>query len=245
MCKDAPTTPPFRAKDNPEKPEPVKLHPGSQVILFHLEAVSDLLCGAHNLLQDIKTSIVKKLSNDNTRALASAILDKTSMGSAAGSGEGEGGEKGREYWQTREAKAKAELAELELETRREDLVGIEIDPVLNLPPEAPGTEKKKVVYIAGPYRGDTLYEIVRNIRRAEAVAFKYWHMGFAVICPHMNTALLDGACPDEGDLELLRCCDIIVMMKGYSDSTGALAELKEAKKRGMEIIFEDEKDSET
>ena len=114
----------------------------------------------------------------------------------------------------------------------------------------------KVVYIAGPYRADTPHGIVENIRRAEDVAITYWRRGYAVICPHKNTALLDGACPDEtwlkGDLELLRRCDIIVMMKGYEHSTGARAELQEANKirsaggRPFDIIFEceEEKDPE-
>ncbi len=100
----------------------------------------------------------------------------------------------------------------------------------------------KVVYIAGPYRSHTVNGIVNNIRAAEAVAIKYWQMGYAVICPHKNTALFDGVCDDniwlDGDLEILKRCDTIVMMTGWSNSSGANAEHALAIELGIEIIYE-------
>jgi len=100
----------------------------------------------------------------------------------------------------------------------------------------------RVAYIAGSYRAKTVHGIVENIRNAEAVAIKYWKLGYAVICPHKNTALLDGVLPDEvwlaGAIELLKRSDIIVMSKGWERSTGSVAEHKLAKELGMEIIYE-------
>lgn len=100
----------------------------------------------------------------------------------------------------------------------------------------------KVAYVAGPYRSQSVHGIVENIRKAEAVALKYWRLGYAVICPHKNTALFDGAAPDyvwlEGDLELLRRCDLIVMVPGWTKSVGATAEHDFAMKHGMESIYE-------
>ena len=102
----------------------------------------------------------------------------------------------------------------------------------------------KLVYIAGPYRSTTIYGTLQNIRRAEEVALKYWKMGYAVICPHMNTRLFDGAAPDsvwlEGDLEILSRCDIIVMISGWKKSTGSINELKHASKLGLEVIYEND-----
>jgi hypothetical protein len=99
----------------------------------------------------------------------------------------------------------------------------------------------KVAYIAGPYRSNTPSGIVQNIRNAEAVAIKYWQLGYAVICPHKNTALFDGLAPDsvwfEGDLEILKRCDVIVMVKGWEKSTGAREELSFAKAHGLEVMF--------
>jgi len=101
----------------------------------------------------------------------------------------------------------------------------------------------EVAYIAGPYRADTHYGINQNIAAAEAVAMKYWRKGYAVICPHKNTAHFDGGMPDEtwlnGDLQILSRCDVIVMMKNWGKSEGARSELTFAKIRGIEVIFDE------
>lgn len=102
----------------------------------------------------------------------------------------------------------------------------------------------KVAYISGPYRAPTIRGIVENIRRAEAVALEYWRQGYAVICPHLNTRLFDGACPDEtwlaGDLVILERCDVIVMIPRWENSAGALAELNHARELGIPAIINGE-----
>ena len=101
----------------------------------------------------------------------------------------------------------------------------------------------KVAYIAGPYRAATPHGILQNIRKAEAVAIKYWQKGYAVICPHKNTALLDGLLQDhcwlDGYLEILSRCDIVVMLPEWHDSEGARQEHALAKDMAMEIIYDD------
>lgn len=100
----------------------------------------------------------------------------------------------------------------------------------------------KVAYIAGPYRSTTIGGILANIEAARAVALKYWKLGYAVICPHLNTALFDGACPDstwlEGDIEIMARCDVVVMMKNWRASSGARAEHERACDFKKEIIYE-------
>ena len=100
----------------------------------------------------------------------------------------------------------------------------------------------KIAYIAGPYRSETHHGIELNIREAEAVAIKYWKLGYAVICPHKNTAHFDGLAEDDiwlkGDLEILRRCDVIVLMKTWQKSTGAKEEHKEAVRCGLEVIHD-------
>ena len=80
----------------------------------------------------------------------------------------------------------------------------------------------KVAYVCGPYRADTICGVVENIRAAEAVALELWRMGFAVICPHKNSALFDGAAPDsvwlKGDLEILIRGDLLVTCTGWWES---------------------------
>lgn len=101
----------------------------------------------------------------------------------------------------------------------------------------------KIYYIAGPYRAPTVRQIVLNIRAAEQVALSYWRRGdCAVICPHLNSALLDGAVPDhvwlDGDMEIIRRCDAVVMMRTWQSSTGAKAEHALALELGKEVIYE-------
>lgn len=100
----------------------------------------------------------------------------------------------------------------------------------------------KLAYISGKYSGDSIRDIVNNIREAEKVAIKYWQLGYAVICPHTNTALFDGALTWQqfldGDLEMIKRCDTIVMMKDYENSKGAMLELTLAKELNKEIIYE-------
>lgn len=98
----------------------------------------------------------------------------------------------------------------------------------------------KVIYVAGPYRAPTVRGIVENIRNAEAYALELWKMGYAVICPHMNSALLDGACPDEvwleGDIEILSRCDVVFAMPGSNGSKGAAAELAWARRLNITVL---------
>lgn len=51
----------------------------------------------------------------------------------------------------------------------------------------------KLIYLSGPIRDRRgVYYVRKNIRRAEKAMVKLCRMGFAVICPHKNTELLDG-----------------------------------------------------
>ena len=100
----------------------------------------------------------------------------------------------------------------------------------------------KVIYVAGKYRSKTEWGLEENIRRAEAAAVKLWQQGYAVLCPHKNTAHFGGACPDEtwleGDIEILKRCDAIYMLKGWEDSLGACEELRIALEHNLEVIYE-------
>lgn len=98
----------------------------------------------------------------------------------------------------------------------------------------------KLVYIAGPYRGANAWEVECNIRRAEALALEVWKLGAAAICPHANTRFFQNAAPDEtwleGDLEILRRCDAIMLTSDWRRSSGACGEVAVAKMRGIPIF---------
>jgi hypothetical protein len=103
----------------------------------------------------------------------------------------------------------------------------------------------KKAYVSGPYRGESEYEVKQNIRNAEAIAVALWQMGYAVFCPHMNAAFLGGACPDnvwlEGDIEWLKCADLVVLVNGWMSSKGTLEEIRVARECGILVCIYVEK----
>jgi len=86
----------------------------------------------------------------------------------------------------------------------------------------------KVVLISGAYRAKTVFGRMLNIYRARKVAIAYWQKGFAVICPHTNSAHFDGKASDDvflnGYLELVQRSDILVMLPNWIRSSGARKE---------------------
>lgn len=100
----------------------------------------------------------------------------------------------------------------------------------------------RVAYVSGPYRSlagpNGIWE---NIQRARTIALELWKRGYAAICPHQNTMMFDGACPDdvwlEGDLEILQRCDLIVVCPGWEISRGTLAEIALASQLGIPIYY--------
>ena len=90
----------------------------------------------------------------------------------------------------------------------------------------------KVIYIAGPCRGENAWVVEQNIRRAEQVGFEVAQLGAMPLIPHTNTRFFDGTLTGEfwleGTMELLRRCDAVVFCNGWDFSNGSLAERAEA-----------------
>jgi len=102
----------------------------------------------------------------------------------------------------------------------------------------------KVIYVAGPYNSKTEWGLEINLRKAEDAARELWKMGWAVICPHKNTAhfggLLDNPMEDRnmwlsGDLEILSRCDAVLRLDG--ESQGADEEVKLALELGIPVYY--------
>jgi hypothetical protein len=98
----------------------------------------------------------------------------------------------------------------------------------------------KLVAIAGPYRAPCEFEVVQNIRRAEALAVRVWRAGAACICPHKNTAMFGGAASDSvwlnGALEMVRRSDAVLCVSGWEKSAGAKDEIELARRLGIPVF---------
>lgn len=101
----------------------------------------------------------------------------------------------------------------------------------------------KVVYVAGPFRASTAWDIEQHVRAAEVVALRVWRAGAVALCPHTNSRHYHGAAADElfieGTLELLRRCDAIILIDGWQKSAGARGEKAEAERLGLPVFVED------
>jgi len=98
-----------------------------------------------------------------------------------------------------------------------------------------------VMYVAGPYRAASEWQLQRNIYEAEAVAVALWRAGVAAVCPHKNTSHFGGACEDgvflAGDIEIMRRCDAVVVTRRWEESAGAVAEVAQARRLEIPVFL--------
>ena len=89
---------------------------------------------------------------------------------------------------------------------------------------------KKLLYTAGPMRDKRgEYWVGENIRKAREVMLELVRMGYAVFCPHTNSAFCGGALPDDAvwldvDREIISRCDGVVFLPGWPQSEGSWCE---------------------
>lgn len=101
--------------------------------------------------------------------------------------------------------------------------------------------KYEVIYLAGALRGNPIKKFF-NMRKAKSMAKKLWTNGIcAIYSPHMNSGWLDSPMTDrkvmEGNLEILRRCNVIAVMQGYENSKGTIAEIEFAKKNNIRVVY--------
>lgn len=88
---------------------------------------------------------------------------------------------------------------------------------------------KKIAYVAGPYRADSIVGIIKNIIAARKIAKELWKMGYVVICPHSNSGLFSGISEEvflDGDIAILKRCDLVVLVPGWESSSGTINEIE-------------------
>jgi hypothetical protein len=87
----------------------------------------------------------------------------------------------------------------------------------------------RVIYVAGPYRGEIKY----NVLKAAAVGRLLRQCGKAVIIPHVESLFFPESLTEdewiEHGIDLLHCVDTIVLVPEWRDSTGTRNEIDYAK----------------
>lgn len=107
----------------------------------------------------------------------------------------------------------------------------------------------KVIYIAGPFRSmnkngkSNAWGVQRNVMDAMAMSLEVWKRGHVGLCPHSNAMFFQDAdeCADsvwlEGDIELLRRSDAVLVTPTWEKSSGACAEVNWAVDHGMPVLY--------
>jgi len=104
----------------------------------------------------------------------------------------------------------------------------------------------KLIYVAGPYRGDT----ERNTENAERKSIELIRKGYAVITPHKNTkgyekyedSKITHQTWLDMDLVILARCDVLYVMKNSETSEGVQQEIAFALEHGIHIVHENHND---
>ena len=97
-----------------------------------------------------------------------------------------------------------------------------------------------LAYIAGAYSAPTPHEREINIQDAWRLGAEVAALGVLPVVPHMMSAHLDALQPQEwwlaATLELMRKCDVLVLLPSWRRSTGTQGERLEAEGMGMPVL---------
>jgi len=103
---------------------------------------------------------------------------------------------------------------------------------------------RPLIYIAGPFRADTPWEIEQNVRRAEECGFMVAKMDGIPVIPHAMYRFYQDSLPDafwlEAGLAVLRTCDAVAVCAtqlAAEKSVGTTGEIAEAKARGLCVFY--------
>ena len=108
---------------------------------------------------------------------------------------------------------------------------------------------KKVIYVAGPFRAvnrdgsPDMFRVQQNVMRAMALGLEVWKRGAVALVPHGNTWCYTGAAglPDEvwldGDLELVRRSDAVLLAEDWARSRGAYQEQALAHTLNLPVFY--------
>jgi len=101
--------------------------------------------------------------------------------------------------------------------------------------------RKPVVYVAGRFRAADGWKINENVFAAEKAGRAVAALGAMPLIPHSIGAHMAGTEDDSfwltGTLELMRRCDVVLVLPGYQESQGTQGEIAEAQRIGLPVIM--------
>lgn len=105
-------------------------------------------------------------------------------------------------------------------------------------------EKRRIIYIIGPYSADTEEAIEKNIIAAEQCAMTLANLGVGFFCPHLNTRGMHRTTVapydfwiEVGMTILEKCGDGAVVLPGWEESKGSLQEIMKMERLGRPIFY--------
>lgn len=105
---------------------------------------------------------------------------------------------------------------------------------------------RKRIYVAGPYSADNVITVLDNMRRGIRVCTELLLKGYAPFCPWLdyqfNLMLRDAESLSVSDFyecstAWLSTADEMLVLPGWQNSTGTLAEIKLAKEKGIPVDY--------
>ena len=109
----------------------------------------------------------------------------------------------------------------------------------------------KLIYIAGPYTTEDIYNLRRNIMRAEKAGREVFKRGHIPVIPHSLGDALDTGKDFKHFrhqdwmhklcLPLLSRCDGILLIDGWQQSKGARMEFEHAQNNNMPVFYKVER----
>lgn len=111
-----------------------------------------------------------------------------------------------------------------------------------------GNTLPPLVYIAGAFGALSPAGHEENVHRAAAYRMPVAQLGCYPVCPHKNTESLGGPTgfdPDakqqtawyEGSIQLLRRCDVLLLIPGWEASAGSKTEKAAAEGWGIPVVY--------
>ena len=101
--------------------------------------------------------------------------------------------------------------------------------------------KIRLVFIAGPFGGESHWDVQCNVHAARVAGLEVARMGGMPIIPHANSCYFFGTLPEThwlaGYLELLARCDALLVLPGWEDSKGTMGEIELATELCMPTFY--------